>query len=562
MALLLALCLIINFYQVLTITTKNENVPELENLSDSVMTCEKGWYGYNDKCYRFGGSDRLSKVLNLNWEKALEFCRNEGGSLATIDNQDVQNFVVTFFILGNVTEVANGVWIGLHDRVTEGKYEWSDATEVNFTNWSPHEPSGDRYGDEDCANIQFHPNRNIGTWNDFPCGREMPFLCQKNQVRMPISIAPLDAKFCSDENNSGWKFRHSCFNLVPERKTWREAEKYCQKQYSGHLIAVKDILVDFYLDYMLKNLEGALWIGVEIEKLMTQKWTSGWLVGYSGWKNIKTMMEGTCAIRYASENWSSDTCTRKYPFVCESSNESPPILPVTVPGATCPEEPEDWRDLGGDKCYFFETGVEVNWFEASFLCLQRGGTLASLHSPEELDVLRSFVQFTKNELHIGLYQQVKGGREFIWSDQTPFDFQQNWDAGEPNRDIESCSVIYTSNMKFHNYMCDERRGYICATKKVLPIITPNKTALIITDKKCPRVISFSALAGILVAILCAVVVIGVVTLCCVKFRTNGRKSYSRSRVASIADLPGSRKSRACSEMNNGENDEMYYEIMS
>lgn len=41
-------------------------------------------------------------------------------------------------------------------------------------------------------------------------------------------------------------------------------------------------------------------------------------------------------------------------------------------GSHCPKELDDWRDLGGDYCYYFETGKSVNFYEAIFDCKRRG----------------------------------------------------------------------------------------------------------------------------------------------------------------------------------------------
>ena len=41
-------------------------------------------------------------------------------------------------------------------------------------------------------------------------------------------------------------------------------------------------------------------------------------------------------------------------------------------GAHCPTELDDWRDLGGEYCYYIETNKDVNFYEAHFDCGRRG----------------------------------------------------------------------------------------------------------------------------------------------------------------------------------------------
>ena len=58
------------------------------------------------------------------------------------------------------------MWLGLHDKSSEGAFEWTDGTPVNYTLWSPGQPD-DHGGAEDCG----HMRKVYGEkWNDAPCG--------------------------------------------------------------------------------------------------------------------------------------------------------------------------------------------------------------------------------------------------------------------------------------------------------------------------------------------------------------------------------------------------------
>ncbi|XP_054707985.1 macrophage mannose receptor 1-like [Uloborus diversus] len=289
---------------------------------------------------------------------------------------------------------------------------------------------------------------------------------------------------------------------------------------------------------MLKDITDKIWIGISIKESNVQKWSSGWFAGYTGWRrNKEDFTDGTCAARVKSETWSTDICTRKYAFVCESSTDVPPSLTPSVKEASCREEPDGWKDLGGDMCYFFETEKDVTWYEASFICLQKGGTLASIHSQAEVDVLHQFVLYTKNELHVGLHRKVQGGNEFVWSDHTPFDFK-NWDSGEPNRDIESCSVIYTSHMKFHNYMCDERRGFICSAKKVIPTNGTNESLAETHEsaEDCASGVAVPAVIGFVAAELCILCLLGIVLCWYFKPRCTERRAPDSCDVQNLSEF--------------------------
>ena len=68
-------------------------------------------------------------------------------------------------------------WIGLHDRNTEGTFEWVDGSTVSYTNWNSGQP--DDYWGEDCAHLY-----TTGYWNDMDCGydsyytRDLYYICE------------------------------------------------------------------------------------------------------------------------------------------------------------------------------------------------------------------------------------------------------------------------------------------------------------------------------------------------------------------------------------------------
>ncbi|XP_054706987.1 macrophage mannose receptor 1-like [Uloborus diversus] len=499
---------------------RREFIPE--ELSDAIMACSKGWYLFNNKCYKFGGKNKRARK---SWQKASEECSNLGGTLASIHSQEEQNFINATFLL----EVERfGVWIGLNDRGKEGDYQWEDGSPVTYTYWAPNEPAGERDHNEDCVELRFFPNPRNGEWNDLQCDADIPFICQKDTIEYSVANVPLDARYCSEDNNSGWKFHNSCYNLIKEKKTWKEAEDYCRDHYSGYLVTIRDIRTDYFLDYMLKEYTEKVWIGISIKESNVQTWSSGWFVGYNRWSKQKQYLtEGTCASRL---------------------NDTPPLLTPSIEGAVCPQEAEGWKDLGGDMCYFFETEKSVTWYEASFMCLQKGGTLASIHSQAEADVLHQFALYSKDalhfglQLHMGLHRKVQGGNEFVWSDRTPFDFK-NWDSGEPNRDDESCSMVYTLFMKFHNFKCDERRGFICSIKKVLLPKEINGTLVETHEaaKNGETSVSIPTLVGILVG--CLLIEAAIIVICIYYFKLRRRraKNSSLKHMKRLSRLPNSLK---------------------
>ncbi|CAC5423717.1 unnamed protein product [Mytilus coruscus] len=73
----------------------------------------------------------------------------------------------------------NEVWLGLNDIQTEGQWKWvSDNTGISFNYWLSLEPNGGR--GENCLHYcKENCHRNAYGWNDFQCGSQKGFVCEK-----------------------------------------------------------------------------------------------------------------------------------------------------------------------------------------------------------------------------------------------------------------------------------------------------------------------------------------------------------------------------------------------
>ncbi|XP_066502466.1 lymphocyte antigen 75, partial [Hoplias malabaricus] len=118
---------------------------------------------FNDYCYQFN-------YLSLRkWTEARADCVNQGGDLLSITDPIEQGF-----IHGQIQSIPNGVslWMGGHDSVTEGGWEWSDRSPFRFVNWASGNP--DNYYGEDCLTIYI----NGGKWNDDNCEYNRGYICK------------------------------------------------------------------------------------------------------------------------------------------------------------------------------------------------------------------------------------------------------------------------------------------------------------------------------------------------------------------------------------------------
>ncbi|XP_060771676.1 C-type lectin domain family 4 member M-like [Neoarius graeffei] len=146
-------------------TLKSER-DEMQKKLTEIDSCPFGWMGYLSSCYH------ISKETT--WEESRQDCRREGADLVIINSREEQVFV---------SEFKRNLWIGLTDRYQEGQWQWVDNTPLKSGYWKNREPNnGNMFGEEDCAEVVYPVFPVIpaaSNWNDIPCSRTLPGLCEK-----------------------------------------------------------------------------------------------------------------------------------------------------------------------------------------------------------------------------------------------------------------------------------------------------------------------------------------------------------------------------------------------
>ncbi|KAK1883605.1 Macrophage mannose receptor 1 [Dissostichus eleginoides] len=119
---------------------------------------------FNDYCYL------VNYLSTRTWAEARADCVNQGGDLLSITDPFEQAF-----IQGVIQLSATGIslWMGGHDSVTEGGWEWMDGAPFRYIHWSAGNPD-DYYG-EDCLSILI----NNGYWNDDNCDSKRGYICER-----------------------------------------------------------------------------------------------------------------------------------------------------------------------------------------------------------------------------------------------------------------------------------------------------------------------------------------------------------------------------------------------
>ncbi len=113
----------------------------------------------------FGGHHYFVFLDPLEPNDAEKFCKERGGYLVRIESQEEQRFVVE--LLSRVQVESPQIWIGGSDQVDEGKWVFSNGSEMKYTNWNLGSPNNK--GNEDFACILWKTPKNPslrGKWDD------------------------------------------------------------------------------------------------------------------------------------------------------------------------------------------------------------------------------------------------------------------------------------------------------------------------------------------------------------------------------------------------------------
>ncbi|XP_060100463.1 regenerating islet-derived protein 4-like [Heteronotia binoei] len=130
--------------------------------------CPIGWMQYQSYCYGIFADKQ-------DWTQAELNCQNHrySGHLASILS-DYEAQLLFQFITNNFPK-EESFWIGLQDRLKNGRWRWSDSATSMFTAWVGGKPkSVDESGF--CAYIS--KKQKFLEWNDAFCSTRMPYICE------------------------------------------------------------------------------------------------------------------------------------------------------------------------------------------------------------------------------------------------------------------------------------------------------------------------------------------------------------------------------------------------
>jgi len=147
----------------------------LQYFSTCQLKCNEaeGWEPHKNKCFK-----TFSTENDISWMDANFNCNNERGQLASIPNEETNDFLKT--VSASERTIIGGFATG--QAPNPDLWTWTDGTPWSYMNWAPDRPNNEGAGgmQEYCLEMNRDQDQ-IGEWNDVVChdSYATSYICQK-----------------------------------------------------------------------------------------------------------------------------------------------------------------------------------------------------------------------------------------------------------------------------------------------------------------------------------------------------------------------------------------------
>ncbi|XP_017163008.1 C-type lectin domain family 4 member E-like isoform X1 [Poecilia reticulata] len=188
------------------ITEENKVLSRNLSAFEDEPSCETGWVQFQGSCYHFS-TDQFS------WAESRRSCREAGAELVKVDSRELQvrnsvrysiqildqdkpgrvltsplQYFLRFHLTGKMKSFQDMFWIGLTDSAEEGRWVWTDGSDLSESvrfwsqkepdNWTAENPAG-----ENCVRMGTEGGGPMNNWYDKDCGAAQKRICQKRNFR-------------------------------------------------------------------------------------------------------------------------------------------------------------------------------------------------------------------------------------------------------------------------------------------------------------------------------------------------------------------------------------------
>ncbi|KAG9486701.1 hypothetical protein GDO78_006860 [Eleutherodactylus coqui] len=130
--------------------------------ANQATKCPFGWTPHDSSCYKHITEQKAT------WITAARICREQHHArLVDIFSKQQMDWLWNF-------SGRKSFWIGLNDRVNNGKWEWSNGEKAAYSNWKRSPPRRSRKG-RNCVSVQ-----KKGKWQVKNCRKTYYYICSKN----------------------------------------------------------------------------------------------------------------------------------------------------------------------------------------------------------------------------------------------------------------------------------------------------------------------------------------------------------------------------------------------
>ncbi|XP_064795217.1 macrophage mannose receptor 1-like [Oncorhynchus masou masou] len=223
---------------------------------------------------------------NTNWTDAQSYCRAHYTDLATVDDMEDLNRLITS------VSFDDWFWIGLK-KGDSMKWNWSLADrrfyregETEFRNWDTGTPQNGN-----CALMS-----PAGLWNNASCDDQHHFICYDGKQDTNLTYV-----------------------LIQENRTWIYAQRYC-RQHHTDLVSVRNQTENTEIEKKISPRGLPVWIGLFQD---SWRWSDqsdssfrNWLPRYSIIKHTTALWRYNCTLNYSDLKWINLPCDVTNPFIC------------------------------------------------------------------------------------------------------------------------------------------------------------------------------------------------------------------------------------------------------